>query len=133
MIDAVFCAKGWKCVSEQWGCEFDLSAGIGTRGCSVEKVDNQSPCFGYSSLSINSGVKHVARNDKTQATRERVCKIMSDAMELAVFHSFAVYQNVSRRAARSRIADLTTATSACVLMGMPRVLLPYLLIYQAVP
>jgi hypothetical protein len=32
-----------------------------------------------------------------------------------------------------RIADFTTATSACALMGMPRVLLPYLLIYQAVP
>jgi hypothetical protein len=32
-----------------------------------------------------------------------------------------------------RIADLTTATSACALMGMPRVLLSYLLIYQAAP
>ena len=35
--------------------------------------------------------------------------------------------------ALSRIADLTTATSAYALMGMPRVLLPYLLIYQAAP
>jgi hypothetical protein len=32
-----------------------------------------------------------------------------------------------------RIADLTTATSVCALMGMPRVLLSYLLIYQAAP
>ncbi len=92
MIDTVFCAKGGKRVSEQWGREFHLSAGISTCGCPIEKIENQSPGFGYSSLSINSVVKHVVWNNETQAACERVCKIVSDAMKLAMFHSFAVYQ-----------------------------------------
>ena len=43
------------------------------------------------------------------------------------------FEQAMRTSASSRKADLTTATSACALMGMPRVLLPYLLIYQAAP
>ena len=95
-IHVMLLAKVWKSTLEQWQSVLDFSAGVSPFCFPRQNVCEQVPIFVRSCFGKNVCVDDLMRHDEAQTSRKGVGVVMSDTVELVVFHTRKSSQKKNR-------------------------------------
>ena len=87
MIHAMLGAERGKGAAKKGGRMFQTTSSEGPFDLPVQKIDNNEFAGGRGRFGIDTGRQHIIRNDKAQPASQRVCIVMRNAMQFAVFHA----------------------------------------------